>query len=109
MSPEWQPRPHPKSRKKHSPKLPEPETSSTEMIDRNQFQLEQLQAEIGRLKAELARQRKNMEEGPGDEPKSDPSEILREARAQLEQLQNRAPDEDEPGPRLDPADEESQP
>lgn len=109
MSPEWQPRPHPKSKKKARPKLPEPEASPTEMIDRNQFQLDQLQTEIGRLKAELARQRQEMEEGPAEAPQVDPAAILREARAQLEQLKDRLSDDSEDDSGVDPADRELQP
>jgi hypothetical protein len=99
MPGEWQPRPHPKAAKKKEPPPPppSPEQSSTEMIDRNAYMLHELQSEIDRLKAELARQRKNLEAAPPAEPALGLEEILREARKQLSKLQENPPlsEEDE--------------
>ena len=75
------------------------ESSSTEMIDRNRFLLHRLQAEIGRIKEQMARVREEALMGSRQVlPEADPEKILKEALSQLEKIQEGRPQEHPPAP-----------
>lgn len=86
-----------------------PAHSSTEMIDRNKFQLRQLQSRLDRLKKQLARQKEEHDSSSLGGADASPEEILREARVQLEHLQDGTTEPDDPAPRPNPPGKGSRP
>ncbi len=81
----------------------------TEMIDRNRFLLHQLQGKIEEVKKAIQRKPDDPDTSDSSDTEASPDEILEEARAQLEKLQDAGPQPHTDPVRSEEGKEESQP
>jgi hypothetical protein len=69
----------------------------THLIRDNQFQLELLEARIGRLRKDLAASKERAKGKTGPEPWSDPAQALRVAQGRLLRLKQKLASRQDPG------------